>query len=79
MTTLYTFAGDKTMKVVDHASKDDLQVVAIGMLAYCTQDPRDPNIVVYATRTADTRLNVIIGHVFTVQVRPSNGMGHELV
>lgn len=39
--------SDKIMKVVDHATKDDLQVVAIGMLAYCTQDPRDPNIVVY--------------------------------
>lgn len=61
--------SDKIMKVVDHATKDDLQVVAIGMLAYCTQDPRDPNIVVYATRTADTRLNVIIGHVFAVQNR----------
>eukprot|EP00039_Didymoeca_costata_P010634 m.143760 g.143760 ORF g.143760 m.143760 type:complete len:780 (+) comp14905_c0_seq3:253-2592(+) len=59
--------GEKTMKVVDHESKADLQVVPIGMLAYCTQDATQPEILVYATRTADTRVKVIIGHVFTVQ------------
>lgn len=59
--------GNRTMKVVDHETKSDLQVVAIGMLAYCTQDASQPEILVYATRTADTRVNVIIGHVFTLQ------------
>jgi len=37
------------------------------MLAYCTQGQKDPNVVVYATRTADAKINVVIGHVFTVQ------------
>jgi len=33
-------------QVIDHETKEDLQVVPIGMLAYCTQGQKDPNVCV---------------------------------
>lgn len=64
--TVVVLVSERELRVCDRTTNEELQSVSLECLSYCTIDPTDEKVIVYATRNSDPRVPLVHGHVFSV-------------